>query len=163
MRWSLPGLRTGRAAHISTNILVPKTIPKTDAAFIILRSDRAHVMSGSNAICVTTLLQETSMVPMREPGAVFTPETPVVSKQKLGSWSKNAELIGYVSVGSSSSVATQAPTDGHHSAPDGRSVIAAADHVFVNPAPPITWVPGTWASESNGPIDMNKEGCPSPR
>ena len=63
-------------AQMSTNILVPRTRPEADAAFIILQPDRAHAMSGSNAICVTTVLLETGMVTMREPETVLTLETP---------------------------------------------------------------------------------------
>lgn len=64
------------ASQMSTNILVPKTHPQADAAFIILQPDRAHAMSGSNAICVTTVLLETGMVAMREPETVLHLETP---------------------------------------------------------------------------------------
>jgi len=64
------------AAQMSTNILVPKSRPEADAAFIILQPDRAHAMSGSNAICVTTVLLETGMVAMREPETVLHLETP---------------------------------------------------------------------------------------
>ena len=64
------------AAQMSTNILVPKTRPEADAAFIILQPDRAHAMSGSNAICVATVLLETGMVAMREPETVLHLETP---------------------------------------------------------------------------------------
>ena len=64
------------AAQMSTNILVPKSIAGADAAFIILQADRAHAMSGSNSICVATVLLETGMVPMREPETVLQLETP---------------------------------------------------------------------------------------
>ena len=64
------------SAQMSTNILVPKTIAEADAAFIILQADRAHAMSGSNAICVATVLLETGMVPMREPETIVHLETP---------------------------------------------------------------------------------------
>ena len=64
------------AAQMSTNILVPKTIPEADAAFMILQPDKVHAMSGSNSICVTTVLLETGMVPMREPETVLLLETP---------------------------------------------------------------------------------------
>lgn len=64
------------AAQMSTNILVPKTRPEADAAFIILQADKAHAMSGSNSICVATVLIETGMVEMRESETVVTLETP---------------------------------------------------------------------------------------
>ncbi len=63
-------------AQMSTNILVPKTHPQADAAFMILQPDKVHAMSGSNCICVTTVLLETGMVPMREPETVLHLETP---------------------------------------------------------------------------------------
>jgi proline racemase len=64
------------AAQMSTNILVPKTNPLADAAYIILQADRAHAMSGSNSMCVVTVLLETGMVPMQEPETVVRLETP---------------------------------------------------------------------------------------
>ncbi len=64
------------AAQMSTNILIPKTIPEADAAFIILQADKAHAMSGSNSICVTTVLLETGMIEMREPETIVRLETP---------------------------------------------------------------------------------------
>lgn len=63
-------------SQMSTNILVPKSRPEADAAFIILQADKAHAMSGSNSICVTTVLIETGMVEMKEPETVVTLETP---------------------------------------------------------------------------------------
>lgn len=64
------------SAQMSTNILVPKTLAEADAAFIILQADRAHAMSGSNSICVVTVLLETGIVPMQEPETVVRLETP---------------------------------------------------------------------------------------
>ena len=64
------------SAQMSTNILVPKTLGKADAAFMILQPDKVHAMSGSNCICVATVLLETGMVPMREPETVLHLETP---------------------------------------------------------------------------------------
>lgn len=55
------------AAQMSTNLLVAPTRPEADAGFLIVQPDGVHAMSGSNAICVTTVLLETGMVPMREP------------------------------------------------------------------------------------------------
>jgi proline racemase len=55
------------AAQMSTNILLPPTRPEADAGFIVLQGDQAHGMSGSNCICVATVLLETGLVPMQEP------------------------------------------------------------------------------------------------
>ena len=63
-------------AAMSTNLLFPPSRPDADAAFLILQGDRAHAMSGSNAICVTTVLLETGIIPMREPETVVRLETP---------------------------------------------------------------------------------------
>lgn len=56
-------------AHVAqtVNLLLPPCRPDADAAFIVLQADRAHPMSGSNAICVVTALLETGRVPMVEP------------------------------------------------------------------------------------------------
>jgi proline racemase len=43
---------------------------------MILQPDKVHAMSGSNCICVATVLLETGMVPMREPETVLHLETP---------------------------------------------------------------------------------------
>lgn len=63
-------------AQMSANLLLAPTHPDADAGFIILQPDRAHPMSGSNAICVTTVLLETGLVQMVEPETVVTLETP---------------------------------------------------------------------------------------
>lgn len=61
---------------MSTNLLFPPSSADADAAFLILQSDRAHAMSGSNAICVATVLLETGLLPMTEPETVVRLETP---------------------------------------------------------------------------------------
>lgn len=64
------------SAQMSTNVLLPPTVPEADAAFIILQGDRAHAMSGSNCICVVTVLLETGIVEMKEPETILKLETP---------------------------------------------------------------------------------------
>lgn len=54
-------------AQASVNLLLDPIEPGTAAGFIVLQPDRAHAMSGSNAICVTTALLESGRVPMQEP------------------------------------------------------------------------------------------------
>jgi proline racemase len=49
------------------NVLVPPCDPSADAGFIIMEQTEYPPMSGSNAICVTTVLLETGLVPMVEP------------------------------------------------------------------------------------------------
>jgi len=63
-------------AQMSTNLLLPPSRADADAAFIILQGDKAHSMSGSNCICVVTVLLETGALPMREPETVVRLETP---------------------------------------------------------------------------------------
>lgn len=63
-------------AAMSVNLLVPPTRPDADAGFIVLQSDRAHPMSGSNCLCVVTALLESRQVPMCEPRTVLHLDTP---------------------------------------------------------------------------------------
>ena len=64
------------SAQMSTNLLLPPTRPDADAAFLVLQIDRAHAMSGSNAMCVVTAILETGMLPMLEPETVVRLDTP---------------------------------------------------------------------------------------
>lgn len=63
-------------AHATVNLLLPPSRPEADAGFIILQADRAHAMSGSNAMCVATALLETGMVAMVEPITRLVLDTP---------------------------------------------------------------------------------------
>lgn len=63
-------------AQMSVNLLIAPTRPDADAGFIVLQSDRAHAMSGSNCMCVVTALIETGRVPMREPETIVRLDTP---------------------------------------------------------------------------------------
>jgi proline racemase len=64
-------------AHVAQtiNLLVPPCRPDADAGFIVLQADRAHPMSGSNAICVVTALLESGRVPLVEPETVVRLDT----------------------------------------------------------------------------------------
>lgn len=62
-------------AQMTVNLLLPPTRPDADAGFIVLQPDRAHPMSGSNAMCVTTALLETGMLEMKEPETVLRLDT----------------------------------------------------------------------------------------
>jgi proline racemase len=64
------------SAQMSVNLLVHPTRSDADAGFIVLQSDRAHPMSGSNCICVVTALLETGRVPMQVPQTVVRLDTP---------------------------------------------------------------------------------------
>ncbi len=58
------------------NLLVPPCDPRADAGFIIMEQTEYPPMSGSNTICVVTVLLETGILPMVEPVTELTLETP---------------------------------------------------------------------------------------
>ena len=66
--------RGGVFRHI--NLLVPPKNPQADAAWIIMEPEDTPPMSGSNSICVTTVLLETGILPMTEPETIVTLEAP---------------------------------------------------------------------------------------
>ncbi len=63
------------AAQMSTCLIFPPTVPDADVGFIILQGDKAHAMSGSNSICLTTVLLETGMLEMKEPETIVRIDT----------------------------------------------------------------------------------------
>src|SRR6478735_2752475 len=58
------------------NLITPPTRPDCDAGLIIMESTDYPPMSGSNTICVATVLLETGMLPMREPVSELVLEAP---------------------------------------------------------------------------------------
>lgn len=64
------------SAQMSANLLLPPTRSDADAGFLVMQADACHAMSGSNAICVTTVLLETGMLPMTEPETRVALDTP---------------------------------------------------------------------------------------
>lgn len=72
-RWLCSEPRSGPAGSFC--LLTPACDSRADVGFIVLQPDQAHAMSGSNAICATTALLETGMVPMVEPVSVVTLDT----------------------------------------------------------------------------------------
>ena len=58
------------------NLLLPTTLPEADAGFVIMEQTDYPPMSGSNTICVTTVLLETGMLPMLEPVTQLVLEAP---------------------------------------------------------------------------------------
>lgn len=58
------------------NLILPPTHPEADAGFVIMEQVEYPGMSGTNTICVTTVLLETGMLPMREPITELTLEAP---------------------------------------------------------------------------------------
>ncbi len=61
---------------VHANLVVPSRRPDCDAGFIIMEPTEYPPMSGSNTICVATVLLETGMVPMREPETTLRLEAP---------------------------------------------------------------------------------------
>jgi len=66
--------RGGVFRHV--NLLVPPINPNADAAFIIMEPEDTPPMSGSNTICVATVLLNTGILPMQEPVTKLTLEVP---------------------------------------------------------------------------------------
>ena len=58
------------------NLIVPPTRADCDAGFIIMEPTEYPAMSGSNTICVATVLLETGMVEMSEPETTLRLEAP---------------------------------------------------------------------------------------
>src|SRR5689334_5705527 len=61
---------------VHTNLIVPSARTDCDAGFIIMEPTEYPAMSGSNTICVATVLLETGMVEMREPETTLRLEAP---------------------------------------------------------------------------------------
>ncbi len=66
--------RGGVFRHV--NLLVPPKHPDADAAFIIMEPEDTPPMSGSNSICVATVLLDSGIIPMHEPETHLTLEAP---------------------------------------------------------------------------------------
>lgn len=66
--------RGGVFKHV--NLLVPPKNPKAQMGFIIMEPEDTPPMSGSNCICVSTVLLETGIFPMTEPETHLTLEAP---------------------------------------------------------------------------------------
>ena len=64
------------SAAMSVNLLLAPTTPKADAGFIVMESTDYPPMSGSNAMCVTTVLLETGILAMKEPTTKVVLDTP---------------------------------------------------------------------------------------
>jgi len=58
------------------NLILPATDPAADAGYVIMEQVEYPGMSGTNTICVVTVLLETGMLPMTEPVTELTLESP---------------------------------------------------------------------------------------
>ena len=70
------------------NLVLPPTRPEADAGFVVMEQTEYPAMSGSNLICVATVLLETGMLNAREP------ITEVVLEAPAGLVSVRAEVAG---------------------------------------------------------------------
>ena len=61
---------------VHANLIVPTNRPDCAAGYVIMEPTEYPAMSGSNTICVATVLLETGMVPMEEPETVLRLEAP---------------------------------------------------------------------------------------
>jgi trans-L-3-hydroxyproline dehydratase len=66
--------RGGVFRHV--NLLVPPKNPIAQAAWIIMEPEDTPPMSGSNSICVATVLLDTGIIPMQEPVTEMVLEAP---------------------------------------------------------------------------------------
>lgn len=66
--------RGGVFRHV--NLLVPPKHPEADMGFIIMEPEDTPPMSGSNSICVSTVLLDSGILPMHEPETHLTLEAP---------------------------------------------------------------------------------------
>jgi proline racemase len=58
------------------NLILPSNHPDADAGYVIMEQVEYPGMSGTNTICVVTVLLETGMLPMHEPFTELTLESP---------------------------------------------------------------------------------------
>lgn len=75
-------------AQMAVNLLLPPVNENADAGFIVLLSDGAHPMSGSNCICVVTVLLETGLLPITGNEVTVMLDTPA------GAISAKATCVG---------------------------------------------------------------------
>lgn len=66
--------RGGVFRHV--NLLVPPKNPEAQAAWIIMEPEHTPPMSGSNSICVSTVLLDSGIIPMVEPVTEMVLEAP---------------------------------------------------------------------------------------
>ncbi|VDC22342.1 proline racemase family protein [Pseudogemmobacter humi] len=60
----------------NSNMILPSNNPEADMGFVILEICEYPAMSGSNTICVATVLLETGILPMKEPVTDLVLEAP---------------------------------------------------------------------------------------
>ena len=63
------------SAQMSTVLTVPPRHPDANIGFLVMQGDKTHAMSGSNTICLATVLLETGRIEMIEPRTEFVLDT----------------------------------------------------------------------------------------
>ncbi len=58
------------------NLILPSNDPEADAGYVIMEQVEYPGMSGTNTMCVVTVLLETGILPMTEPVTELTLEAP---------------------------------------------------------------------------------------
>src|SRR5579863_8888283 len=66
--------RGGVFRHV--NLIVPAKNPRAQMGFIVMEPEDTPPMSGSNGICVATVLLDTGILPMQEPETRLVLEAP---------------------------------------------------------------------------------------
>jgi proline racemase len=89
--------RGGVFKHV--NLLLPAKHPDADFGFIVMEPEHTPPMSGSNSICVATVLLDSGLVTMREPVTEFTLEAPggLVPVQNVASFADRLDAVLEVS------------------------------------------------------------------
>jgi proline racemase len=64
------------SANQSVNFILPPTDPRAQMGYVIAESTEYPAMSGSNTMCVATVLLETGILPMTEPVTELLLEAP---------------------------------------------------------------------------------------
>ena len=72
--------RGGVFRHV--NLLVPPKHPDAQMGFIIMEPEDTPPMSGSNSLCVATVLLETGVLPMHEPETRLVLEARAASSRR---------------------------------------------------------------------------------
>ena len=60
----------------AVNVLLPTSNPRGDLGFVILEATKYPMMSGSNTMCVATVILETGIRPIQEPVTTLMLEAP---------------------------------------------------------------------------------------
>ncbi|HET7138332.1 MAG TPA: proline racemase family protein [Gaiellaceae bacterium] len=84
---------------VHANLIVPATRPDCAFGYVIMEPTEYPLMSGSNTICVATVLVETGLVELREPETIVRLEAPAgVVEARCGCRAGRVESVEIVNV-----------------------------------------------------------------